>query len=47
MSSEHPDESKFKKSHHGHRDGSKFGKVVTKIEMDEHDRKRRQKSGHE
>ena len=38
---------KSQKSHHEHRDGSKFGKVVTKIETDEQDRNRRQKTGHE
>ena len=43
----HPDESKIQKNHHELRDGSKFGKVVTKVEMGEQDRKRRQKSGHE
>ena len=35
---EHRDESNFKKSHHEHGDGSKFGKAVTKIEVDEQDR---------
>ena len=44
---EHRDGSKIKKCHHVRRDGSKFGKEVTKIEMGEQDRKRRQKSGHE
>ena len=43
----HRDESKFKKSHHEHRDGSKFGQVFTKIEMGEQDSDGRQKSRHE
>ena len=37
VSSEHRDESKFTEFAE-HRDGSKLGKVVTKIEMDEEDR---------
>ena len=44
---EHRDGSNFKKTYHEHRVGSHFGKVVTKIEMDEQDRNRRERSGHE
>ena len=47
-SSEHPDEStNQEKSSRTSESGQKIGKLVTKIEMGEQDRKRRQKSGHE